>query len=212
VPRLPHPACERCSGIEAKQPNSAIRKCARVQLIKNGKKIAAFVPNDGCLNFIEENVSLPHSQTAGQPPAAVLDSCMLACLMACRCMWGSSGRRPSVGAVAAGGHYVLEGNNGPANAATRLCHSAVKQRQFGRHWKLACIAAEQVVAPGAPWAATGLYWLAPPQHPSTRLDGACSTAQPCSWCTFLHNPVSQHADAWLAGSLPSLLCACRTRC
>merc|ERR1711966_175029 len=42
-------------GTEAKQPNSAIRKCARVQLIKNGKKIAAFVPNDGCLNFIEEN-------------------------------------------------------------------------------------------------------------------------------------------------------------
>ncbi|KAL3518332.1 hypothetical protein ACH5RR_020921 [Cinchona calisaya] len=45
------------SGIEAKQPNSAIRKCARVQLIKNGKKIAAFVPNDGCLNYIEENVN-----------------------------------------------------------------------------------------------------------------------------------------------------------
>ncbi|XP_028195115.1 40S ribosomal protein S23-like [Glycine soja] len=43
------------SGIETKQPNSAIRKCARVQLIKNGKKIAAFVPNDGCLNYIEEN-------------------------------------------------------------------------------------------------------------------------------------------------------------
>ncbi|CAI5687316.1 unnamed protein product [Oreochromis niloticus] len=39
----------------AKQPNSAIRKCVRVQLIKNGKKITAFVPNDGCLNFIEEN-------------------------------------------------------------------------------------------------------------------------------------------------------------
>merc|ERR1719411_2047007 len=39
-------------GIEAKQPNSAIRKCCRVQLIKNGKKIAAFVPRDGCLNFI----------------------------------------------------------------------------------------------------------------------------------------------------------------
>ena len=42
-------------GIEAKQPNSAIRKCVRVQLIKNGKKIAAFVPRDGCLNFIDEN-------------------------------------------------------------------------------------------------------------------------------------------------------------
>ena len=43
-------------GIEAKQPNSAIRKCARVQLIKNGKKIAAFVPRDGCLNYVDENV------------------------------------------------------------------------------------------------------------------------------------------------------------
>ncbi|KAF9174820.1 40S ribosomal protein S23 [Mortierella sp. AD011] len=42
-------------GVEAKQPNSAIRKCVRVQLIKNGKKITAFVPNDGCLNFVDEN-------------------------------------------------------------------------------------------------------------------------------------------------------------
>ena len=42
-------------GVEAKQPNSAIRKCVRVQLIKNGKKITAFVPKDGCLNFVEEN-------------------------------------------------------------------------------------------------------------------------------------------------------------
>lgn len=44
-----------CRGVEAKQPNSAIRKCARVQLIKNGKKIAAFVPRDGSLNFVDEN-------------------------------------------------------------------------------------------------------------------------------------------------------------
>ena len=51
VPELPLPS----SGVEAKQPNSAIRKCIRVQLIKNGKKITAFVPRDGCLNFIEEN-------------------------------------------------------------------------------------------------------------------------------------------------------------
>jgi len=42
-------------GVEAKQPNSAVRKCVRVQLIKNGKKVAAFVPWDGCLNFIDEN-------------------------------------------------------------------------------------------------------------------------------------------------------------
>merc|ERR1711924_452643 len=37
------------------QPNGAIRKCCRAQLIKNGKKITAFVPNDGCLNFVDEN-------------------------------------------------------------------------------------------------------------------------------------------------------------
>merc|ERR1712169_125558 len=42
-------------GVEAKQPNSAIRKCVHVQLIKNGKKVTAFVPNDGCLNFVDEN-------------------------------------------------------------------------------------------------------------------------------------------------------------
>ncbi|OAO13563.1 ribosomal protein 23 40S small ribosomal subunit [Blastocystis sp. ATCC 50177/Nand II] len=42
-------------GVEAKQPNSAIRKCVRVQLIKNGKKITAFVPRDGCLNYVDEN-------------------------------------------------------------------------------------------------------------------------------------------------------------
>ena len=46
------------SGLESKQPNSAIRKGVRVQLIKNGKKISCFVPRDGCLNFIDENVSL----------------------------------------------------------------------------------------------------------------------------------------------------------
>ncbi|XP_033009923.1 LOW QUALITY PROTEIN: 40S ribosomal protein S23-like [Lacerta agilis] len=43
------------AGMEAMQPNSAIRKNVRVQLTKNGKNRTAFVPNDGCLNFIEEN-------------------------------------------------------------------------------------------------------------------------------------------------------------
>lgn len=28
-------------GVEAKQPNSAIRKCVRVQLIKNGRQVTA---------------------------------------------------------------------------------------------------------------------------------------------------------------------------
>lgn len=42
-------------GIEAKQPNSAIRKCVRVQLIRSGKVITAFVPRDGTLHYIEQN-------------------------------------------------------------------------------------------------------------------------------------------------------------
>lgn len=42
-------------GIESKQPNSAIRKCCRVQLRKNGKKITAFVPLDGSINYINDN-------------------------------------------------------------------------------------------------------------------------------------------------------------
>ena len=42
-------------GRESKQPNSAIRKCVRVQLKKNGKSITASLPGDGALNFIEEH-------------------------------------------------------------------------------------------------------------------------------------------------------------
>lgn len=42
-------------GRESKQPNSAIRKCVRVQLKKNGKGITAFLPGDGALNFIDEH-------------------------------------------------------------------------------------------------------------------------------------------------------------
>ncbi|MHA1237801.1 MAG: 30S ribosomal protein S12 [Candidatus Odinarchaeia archaeon] len=42
-------------GIESKQPNSAIRKCVRVQLIKNGKQITAFLPGDGALKFVDEH-------------------------------------------------------------------------------------------------------------------------------------------------------------
>ncbi|MCD6466686.1 MAG: 30S ribosomal protein S12, partial [Methanomicrobia archaeon] len=41
--------------VEAKQPNSAIRKCVRVQLIKNGRQVTAFCPGDGAINFIDEH-------------------------------------------------------------------------------------------------------------------------------------------------------------
>jgi small subunit ribosomal protein S12 len=42
-------------GVEAKQPNSAIRKCVRVQLIKNGRQVTAFAVGDGAINFIDEH-------------------------------------------------------------------------------------------------------------------------------------------------------------
>ena len=41
--------------VEAKQPNSAMRKCVRVQLIKNGKQISAFLPGDGATKLVDEH-------------------------------------------------------------------------------------------------------------------------------------------------------------
>lgn len=40
---------------EAKQPNSAMRKCARVQLIKNGIQITAFLPGMGAQKLVDEH-------------------------------------------------------------------------------------------------------------------------------------------------------------
>jgi len=42
-------------GVTAKQPNSGIRKCVRVQLIKNGKQLTAMAPKDGAIKFIDEH-------------------------------------------------------------------------------------------------------------------------------------------------------------
>lgn len=41
--------------IEAKQPNSALRKCIKCQLSKNGRKITAFVPGYNAIKFIDEH-------------------------------------------------------------------------------------------------------------------------------------------------------------
>lgn len=40
---------------EAKQPNSAMRKCCKVQLKKNGKQITAFIPGNLAQKFIDEH-------------------------------------------------------------------------------------------------------------------------------------------------------------
>ena len=62
-------------GIESRQPNSAVRKCVRIQLIKNGKVVSAFLPGDGALNFIDEHdevlivgISGPRGKAYGDLP------------------------------------------------------------------------------------------------------------------------------------------------
>jgi len=40
---------------EAKQPNSAMRKCCRVQLKKNAKQVTAFIPGNLAQKFIDEH-------------------------------------------------------------------------------------------------------------------------------------------------------------
>ena len=42
-------------GVEAKQPNSGIRKCVRVQLIKNGRQVTALAPGNLAISFIDEH-------------------------------------------------------------------------------------------------------------------------------------------------------------
>jgi len=60
-------------GIEAKQPNSGIRKCIRLQLIKNGKQITAFCPLDGAINFIDEHDEVVVERIGGKMGGAMGD-------------------------------------------------------------------------------------------------------------------------------------------
>lgn len=40
---------------EAKQPNSAMRKCCKVQLTKNSRQVSAFIPGNLAQKFIDEH-------------------------------------------------------------------------------------------------------------------------------------------------------------
>ena len=40
---------------EAKQPNSAMRKCCKVQLIKSGVQVGAFIPGNLAQRFVDEH-------------------------------------------------------------------------------------------------------------------------------------------------------------
>ncbi|MBM3200489.1 30S ribosomal protein S12 [Candidatus Woesearchaeota archaeon] len=41
--------------VEAKQPNSAMRKVVKVQLLKNGRKVSAFAPGNNAIKMINEH-------------------------------------------------------------------------------------------------------------------------------------------------------------
>ncbi len=51
--------------VEARQPNSALRKCVVVQLKKNGIKITAFAPKDKAITFIDEHDEVVVSGISG---------------------------------------------------------------------------------------------------------------------------------------------------
>ncbi|UCE10750.1 MAG: 30S ribosomal protein S12 [Candidatus Thorarchaeota archaeon] len=60
-------------GVESKQPNSAIRKCVRIQLSKNGKQITAFLPGDGALKYTDEHDTVLVEGIGGAGGGAVGD-------------------------------------------------------------------------------------------------------------------------------------------
>lgn len=41
--------------IEQKQPSSGLAKAVRIQLIKNGKQVTAFLPGDGAVKHVDEH-------------------------------------------------------------------------------------------------------------------------------------------------------------
>ena len=60
-------------GITAKQPNSGIRKCVRIKLIKSGKELTALAPKDGAIKFIEIHDQVTVEGIGGRKGGAVGD-------------------------------------------------------------------------------------------------------------------------------------------
>ena len=52
--------------VEAKQPCSGMRKCARVQLVKNGKQVPGFMPGDGTQKLSNEHDEVIVEQIGGK--------------------------------------------------------------------------------------------------------------------------------------------------
>ncbi|MCD6496024.1 MAG: 30S ribosomal protein S12 [Candidatus Aenigmarchaeota archaeon] len=58
-------------GVEQKQPHSGIIKCVRVQLIKNGQQVTAFVPGTNAIKFIDEHDEVTIVGVGGSQKSAV---------------------------------------------------------------------------------------------------------------------------------------------
>jgi len=58
-------------GVEQKQPHSGIIKCVRVQLIKNGIQVTAFVPGTNSIRFIDEHDEVTLVGVGGSQKSAV---------------------------------------------------------------------------------------------------------------------------------------------
>ena len=58
-------------GVEQKQPHSGIIKCVRVQLIKNGVQVTAFVPGTNAIKFIDEHDEVTIVGVGGSQKSAV---------------------------------------------------------------------------------------------------------------------------------------------
>lgn len=58
-------------GVEQKQPHSGIIKCVRVQLIKNGVQVTAFVPGTAAIKFIDEHDEVTLEGVGGSQGGAI---------------------------------------------------------------------------------------------------------------------------------------------
>ena len=58
-------------GVEQKQPHSGIIKAARVQLVKNGIQVTAFVPGTNAIKFVDEHNEVILEGVGGSQGGAV---------------------------------------------------------------------------------------------------------------------------------------------
>lgn len=61
----------RKKGVEQKQPHSGIIKAARVQLIKNGIQVTAFLPGTNAVKFIDEHDEVTLEGVGGSQGSAI---------------------------------------------------------------------------------------------------------------------------------------------